>query len=47
MSQSIKRPFCLDDHRVIDLAAFVIIVQSFETETLTEDTNSDILGFGG
>ena len=45
MSQSIKRPFCLDDHRVIDLAAFVI--QSFETETLTEDTNSDILGFGG
>ena len=41
MSQRIKRPFCLDAHRLTDLAAFAI--QSFENETLTEDPNSDIL----
>ena len=33
MSQGIKRPFCLDAHRVTDLAAFAI--QSFENEALT------------
>ena len=33
MSQRIKRPFCLDAHRVTDLAAFPI--QSFANEALT------------
>ena len=33
MSQGIKRPFCLDAHRITDLAVFPI--QSFENETLT------------
>ena len=33
MSRGIKRPFCLDAHRVTDLAAFPI--QSFENEALT------------
>ena len=32
--QGIKRPFCLDAHRVTDLAAFAI--QSFENEALTQ-----------
>ena len=33
MSQGIKRPFCLDVHRVTDLEAFPI--QSFESEALS------------
>ena len=42
MSQGIKRPFCLDSHRVTDLAAFSI--QSFENEALADiaDHASDI-----